>query len=62
MTIAQLLSSLFNLGAQTDFWNSNAAARDFWIAFAVALVAGVVYFSSRKVRRSRRGHRFGNSI
>lgn len=62
MTIAQLLSSLFNLGAQTDFWNSNAAARDFWIVFAVALAAAVVYFFARKVRRRRRGHRLGHSL
>jgi hypothetical protein len=64
MTIAGLLSALFNLGAQTDFWNSNQAARDFWLVFAAAVVAGVVYFSLRtaRIRRSRGPqHPFGHS-
>jgi hypothetical protein len=65
MTIAGLLSALFNLGAQTDFWNSNQAARDFWLIFAAAVVAAVVYFSLRTVRiRRSRGpqHPFGHSL
>ena len=66
MTIGQMLSALFNLGAHTNFWNSNSAARDFWFIFAVAVVAGIVYASVRSVRgrRLRRdsqrfGHTFG---
>jgi hypothetical protein len=62
MTIAGLLSALFNLGAQTDFWNSNQAARDFWLVFAVALIAGIAYFSLRLVRHRRRGRPFGHSL
>jgi hypothetical protein len=63
MTIAQLFSSLFNLGAQTDFWNSSAAARDFWLAFAVVVVAAIVYFTLRTMRRRRnRQHPFGHSL
>jgi hypothetical protein len=65
MTIAGLLSALFNLGAQTGFWNSNQAARDFWLIFAAACVAAVVYFSLRaeRIRRSRgRQHPFGHSL
>jgi hypothetical protein len=65
MTIAGLLSALFNLGAQTDFWNSNQAARDFWLIFAAAVVAGVVYLSLRtaRIRRSRGPqHPFGHSL
>jgi hypothetical protein len=65
MTIAGLLSALFNLGAQTDFWNSNQAARDFWLIFAALCVAVVVYFSLRTARSRRlRGphHPFGHSL
>jgi hypothetical protein len=63
MTIAQLLSSLFNLGAQTDFWNSNSAARDFRLIFAAALVAAIVYVSLRTLRHRRhRGQPFGHSL
>ncbi len=42
MNIEQLLSALFNLGAQTDFWNSNAAARDFWSIFGAVVAIGIV--------------------
>jgi hypothetical protein len=63
MTIAQLISALFNLNAQTDFWNSNTAARDFWVIFAVAVVAAIVYFSLRTLRHRRRHtHPFGHSL
>jgi hypothetical protein len=64
MTIANLLSALFNLGAQTNFWNSNSAARDFWLIFAAGVVAAVVYFTVRTLRdhRIRRGHEFGHSF
>jgi hypothetical protein len=63
MTIAQLISALFNLGATTNFLNSNSAARDFWLVFLLAVVAGVVYFSLRTVRRRREHtHPFGHSL
>jgi hypothetical protein len=62
MTIAQLLSGLFNLGAQTDFWNSMPAARLFWLVFAGIVVAAAAYFSLRRHRRPRRGHRFGHTL
>jgi hypothetical protein len=56
MHIAQLLSSLLNLGAQTDFWNSSQAARDFWIIFAVAvaLVIAVIAVRSNNHHRTPR--------
>ena len=63
MTIAQLLRALFNLGAQSNFWNSSAAAGLFWIVFGTAVVAAIVYFSLRPApqRRSRHHfHRFGH--
>jgi hypothetical protein len=63
MTIAGLLSALFNLGAQTNFWNSNQAARDFWLVFAAAVVAAIVYLGVRSVRHRRhRGQPFGHSL
>ena len=63
MTIAQLFSALFNLGAQTDFWNSTAAARDFWLIFGAVVVAAIVYFSLRSARRRRQHtHPFGHSL
>jgi hypothetical protein len=63
MTIGQLISALFNLNAQTDFWNSNAAARDFWVIFAAAVVAAIVYFSLRTLRHRRQHtHPFGHSL
>ena len=63
MTIAQLVSALFNLNAQTDFWNSNTAARDFWLIFAAAVVAAIVYFSLRSLRHRRQHtHPFGHSL
>jgi len=65
MTIQGLLSTLFNLGAQTDFWNSNRAARDFWLVFAAAVVVAIVYFTLRAVRNRRRHahqHPFGRSL
>jgi hypothetical protein len=63
MTIAGLLSALFNLGAQTDFWNSNQSARDFWLIFGVAVLAAIVYFSLRAMRHRReRNHPFGHSL
>ena len=63
MTIAGLLSALFNLGAQTNFWNSNQAARDFWLVFAAIVVAGIVFFTLRSMRHRReRQHPFGHSL
>jgi hypothetical protein len=63
MTIAGLLSALFNLGAQTNFWNSNQAARDFWLVFAAAVVAAIVYLGVRSARHRRhRGQPFGHSL
>jgi hypothetical protein len=63
MTIAQLFSALFNLGATTNFRNSNTAARDFWLIFLAAVVAGIVYFSLRAVRHRREHtHPFGHSL
>jgi hypothetical protein len=63
MTIAGLLSALFNLGAQSSFWNSNQAARDFWLIFGAAVVAAIVYFSLRSARQRRhRGQPFGHSL
>jgi hypothetical protein len=63
MTIAGLLSALFNLGAQTGFWNSNQAARDFWLIFGAAVVAAIVYFSLRTMRHRREQHHpFGHSL
>ena len=63
MTFAQLFSALFNLGATTNFWNSSTAARDFWLLFSAAVVAGVVYFSLRAVRHRREHtHPFGHSL
>jgi hypothetical protein len=63
MTFAQLFSALFNLGASTNFWNSNTAARDFWLIFSAALVAGIVYVSLRMARHRREHtHPFGHSL
>ncbi len=65
MTIAQLLRALFNLGAQTDFWNSAQAARDFWLVFGTAIVLGILYASARGIRRRRlhpHDHPFGHSF
>jgi len=56
MTIAALLSALFNLGAQTDFWNSTSAARDFWLIFAGGLVATAANFGLRAIRNRRNHH------
>jgi hypothetical protein len=56
MTIAQLLAALFNLDAQTDFWNSGAAARDFWLVFAVVLTALVAYPAVRAKNHRLRHH------
>jgi hypothetical protein len=50
MTIAQLLSTLFTLGAQTGVWNSNAAARDFWTVFAVIAALCIATFAIRNAR------------
>jgi hypothetical protein len=63
MTIRQLLSGLFNLGAQTDFWNSTPAARLFWLSFAAAVVIAVGYLALGALRhRRRRGQPFGHSL
>jgi len=63
MTIAQLFSALFNLGATTNFWNSNTAARDFWLVFLAAVVAGIAYVSLRALRHRREHtHPFGHSL
>ena len=64
MTIAQLLHSLFNLGAQTDFWNSIQAARGFWMIFAATVVVGLAYLGARSLqqRRQHHGHPFGHSF
>ena len=64
MTVAQMLSHLFNLGAQTGPWSSAAAARDFWTIFAVGVVVAAVYFGSRAIRDRRRHHGqpFGHSF
>jgi hypothetical protein len=43
MTIAELLSQLFNLGAHTDVWNSVQAARDFWLIAGLVVVAVVAF-------------------
>jgi hypothetical protein len=42
MTVAELLSNLFNLGQRTDFWNSMRAARDFWMLVALGTACAVV--------------------
>ena len=64
MTIGQLLSHLFNLGAQTGPWTSATAARDFWTIFAAGVVVAVVYFSLRAIahRRRHHGQPFGHSF
>jgi hypothetical protein len=63
MTISQLLSALFNLGAQTGFWNSNSAARDFWLVFTAAVVAAIAYACLRTARHRRhRGQPFGHGL
>jgi hypothetical protein len=53
MSVQQLLNALFNLGAQTDFWNSGAAARDFWISFAILIVLVAGAFAVRNSRPHR---------
>jgi hypothetical protein len=53
MSIAQLISALLNLGQETDFWNSSAAARDFWIVFGVAVVIAIAAMAIRSTRDSR---------
>ena len=64
MTVGQMLSHLFNLGAQAGPWSSAAAARDFWTVFAAAAVVAAVYFGSRAIRDRRRHHGlpFGHSL
>ena len=63
MTITHLLRQLFNLGAQTDFWNSSAAARDFWLVFGAAVVGTIAYFGLHALQRRReRTHPFGHSF
>jgi hypothetical protein len=64
MTIAGLLSALFNLGAQTDFWNSNQAARDFWLIFGAAVILAIAYVTIRAIRHRRmhHGQPFGHSL
>jgi hypothetical protein len=65
MTIAQLFHALFNLGAQTDFWNSTQAARDFWMIFGAVVVAGIVYAAARTLQYRRthpHTHPFGHSF
>ncbi len=56
MNLAHLLSSLFNLGGQTDFWNSDAAARDFWIVFAVIAVLLIATIAVRSTNHHRPPH------
>jgi hypothetical protein len=56
MNLAQLLSSLFNLGAETGFWNSDAAARDFWILFAVVAAMLIATVAARSTNHHRRPH------
>jgi hypothetical protein len=56
MTIAQLLSSLFNLGAQNGPLTSIQAARDFWTIFAIIggmLVATIAIRSTNHDRPAR---------
>ena len=64
MTIGKLLSSLFNLGAQTGPWSSGAAARDFWLVFAVGVAGAALYFGLRAIQRKRHhhGHPFGHTL
>ncbi len=64
MTVGQMLSHLFNLGAQTGPWSSMTAAREFWTAFAVVAVVGGAYFVLRAIRERRRHHGlpFGHSL
>ncbi len=63
MTFAQLFSALFNLGATTNFWNSTTAAKDFWLVFSAAVVAGIIYVSLRTARHRREHtHPFGHSL
>ena len=64
MTVAEMLSQLFNLGAQSGPWTSAAAARDFWMLFAAGTVVAAVYFGLRAIRARRRhhGHPFGHSF
>jgi hypothetical protein len=52
MSIAQLISALLNLGQETGFWNSSAAARDFWILFGVAVVIVIAAMAIRSTRDS----------
>jgi hypothetical protein len=64
MTIAQLFRALFNLGAQSNFWNSTTAADLFWLVFGTATVVAIVYVSVRSMqhRRSRHTHPFGHTF
>jgi hypothetical protein len=59
MTIAHLLNSLFNLGAQTDYLNSSDAARLFWMGAIVAIAAAIaigIAVGSRRHRSPRLRH------
>jgi hypothetical protein len=64
MTVAQMLSHLFNLGAQTGPWTSATAARDFWTVFAAGVVVTAAVFGLRAIRNRRRHHGqpFGHSF
>jgi hypothetical protein len=54
MTLAQLLSSLFNLNAQNGPLTSLAAARGFWFVFAVvaAMICAAIAIRSTSHGRS----------
>jgi hypothetical protein len=53
MTFPQLIASLLNIGAQTNAFNSNSAAREFWLIFAVGVVIVVAAFAIRSARTPR---------
>jgi CHASE2 domain-containing sensor protein len=50
MHLAQLLTGLFDLRAQTNVWNSTAAARDFWMAVAIIAALCIATFAIRNAR------------
>jgi len=53
MTLPQLIGSILNLGAQTNALNSNSAAREFWLIFAVGVVIVLAAFAIRSARTPR---------
>jgi len=64
MTTAQLLSKIFNLGAQTPPFATVAAARDFWLIFGAVIVGAAVYLGLRATQHRQREHThpFGHSF